>query len=148
MERIQSAWNKRSLVWLAGVRRVGKTTLVKAIPAARYVNCDLPSWRRELEDPEQFFNSLDQPVVILDEVHRLPDPSLVLKIAADEYPKIRVLATGSSTLSASRKFRDSLTGRKYSVHLLPVFGDGMRGFRGARPKKAPAARRPAGDAAG
>lgn len=50
----------------------------------------------------------------------LSDPSLLLKIAADEFPHLRVLATGSSTLAATRKFRDSLTGRKDAVHLCPV----------------------------
>jgi len=50
--------------------------------------------------------------LILDEIHQLSDPSRVLKIAADEFPKLRVLATGSSTLAASKKFRDTLTGRK------------------------------------
>ena len=59
-------------------------------------------------------------MVVLDEVHRLADPSLPLKIAADEYPHLRILATGSSTLAATGKFRDTLTGRKRAVHLCPV----------------------------
>ena len=44
----------------------------------------------------------------------------MLKIAADEYPHLRILATGSSTLAATRKFRDALTGRKQAIHLCPV----------------------------
>ena len=39
--------------------------------------------------------------MVLDEVHRLPNPSVFLKVAADHFPRIRVLATGSSTLGAS-----------------------------------------------
>ena len=58
--------------------------------------------------------------MIFDEVHRLQDPSALLKIAADEHQGLRVLATGSSTLAATRKFRDSLTGRKAVLHLCPV----------------------------
>ena len=50
--RIHAAWKKRPLVWLAGVRRVGKTTLVRMIPEAVYLNCDLPSVLHRLEDPE------------------------------------------------------------------------------------------------
>ena len=57
---------------------------------------------------------------MFDEIHCLEDPSLLLKIVADEYPHLKVLATGSSTLSATRKFRDSLAGRKHSIHLCPV----------------------------
>ena len=36
----------------------------------------------------------------------------MLKIASDEYPHLKILATGSSTLAATKKFRDSLTGRR------------------------------------
>jgi hypothetical protein len=45
-------------------------------------------------------------IVVLDEIHRLTNPSEVLKIAADHFPKVRVVATGSSTLAARRKFKD------------------------------------------
>ncbi len=41
-----AAWEKRSIIWLSGVRRVGKTTLAQVIPDADYVNCDLPFWLR------------------------------------------------------------------------------------------------------
>ena len=119
--RIQAAWRRRPVVWLAGVRRVGKTSLAKMLPRIEYVNCDLPSACRRLDDPELFFRSqAAKTPVVLDEVHRLADPSRVLKIGADEIPRLRILATGSSTLAATRKFRDSLTGRKTSITLPPV----------------------------
>lgn len=121
ISRVLEAWKKRSIVWLAGVRRSGKTTLAKMLPKAHYLNCDLPSSAQRLEDPESFFSSFSAGThLILDEVHRLPDPSRILKIAADEYPRLRILATGSSTLAATKKFRDSLTGRKGLIHLLPI----------------------------
>lgn len=121
LNELQKGWSRRSIVWLSGVRRVGKTTLARMVPDATYMNCDLPSVHRTLEDPELFLdNQAPEQVLILDEVHRLNDPSRLLKIAADEYPKLRVLATGSSTLAATRKFRDTLTGRKQAIHLCPV----------------------------
>jgi len=121
IQKINDAWDKRPIVWLSGVRRVGKTTLAQMFPDAIYMNCDLPSVNRSLSDPEFFFDGLEQGItLILDEVHRLEDPSRVLKIAADEYGHLRVLATGSSTLSATRKFQDSLTGRKITLYLPPV----------------------------
>ncbi|MBE7461529.1 MAG: hypothetical protein HS112_13535 [Zoogloeaceae bacterium] len=43
--------------------------------------------------------------VVPDEVHRLGNPSELLKIAADHYRDTRIVATGSSTLGASAKFR-------------------------------------------
>jgi hypothetical protein len=119
--RIQWAWSRRPIAWLAGVRRVGKTTLARLVEPDAYLNCDLPSAVRRLDDPELFFSSVKRAgTVVLDEVHRLRDPARVLKIAADAFPSLRVLATGSSSLAATRKFRDSLTGRKAIVHLPPV----------------------------
>ena len=121
LDRIVRAWSRRTVVWLSGVRRVGKTTLARMLPDAFHLNCDLPSVERMLADPELFFDGqAPGSVLVLDEVHRLADPSRLLKIAADAYPGLRVLATGSSTLAATRKFRDALTGRKEAVHLCPV----------------------------
>ena len=118
---VRHAWSRRSVIWLSGVRRVGKTTLSRMLPDAVYMNCDLPSVARALVDPELFLGG-QRPgtVVIFDEVHQLRDPSRLLKIAADEYPRLRILATGSSTLAATGKFRDSLAGRKAAIHLYPV----------------------------
>jgi uncharacterized protein len=121
---IETAWETKTLVWLAGVRRVGKTTLTRMFPDANYFNCDLPSVNRRLEDPESFYQSLPpKSVVIFDEVHRLKNPSMVLKIGTDEFPEIKILATGSSTLDATRKFSDTLTGRKAMIYLPPVLWD-------------------------
>ena len=113
---------------MSGVRRVGKTTLAHCFPEARYLNCDLPSTQTLLRDPEAFYRSVSEPVVIFDEVHQLPDPSRLLKIGADEFPTLRILATGSSTLAATHKFRDSLTGRKRTVHLVPVLTTELPAF--------------------
>jgi len=58
--------------------------------------------------------------IVFDEIHTLPNPSLLLKIGADEFPDKQIIATGSSTLSARRKFTDTLTGRKLQIHLTPM----------------------------
>lgn len=112
--------SRRNICWLAGVRRVGKTTLCQALPSAEYFDCELPSVRQQLEDPEYFWRQHQRDLVILDEVHRLTDPSGVLKIAADHFKLVRVVATGSSTMSARKKFRDTLTDRKEDVWLQPL----------------------------
>jgi len=121
LARIHSAWKKRPIVWLAGVRRVGKTTLARMLPDTVYVNCDLPSDARRLDDPELFYRAQPKDaVIVMDEIHRLADPSRVLKIASDAFQGLRILATGSSTLAATRKFRDTLAGRKHVLVLSPV----------------------------
>lgn len=126
--RLTDVWKKVPLVWLTGVRRVGKTTMAQQIKGALRLNCDLPSSARRLADPERFYGEVESEIVIFDEIHRLPDPSLVLKIGTDAFPHLRILATGSSTLAATRKFRDSLTGRKGTVHLLPVLDRELEAF--------------------
>ncbi|MBZ5525375.1 MAG: DUF4143 domain-containing protein, partial [Acidobacteriia bacterium] len=105
---------------LAGVRRVGKTVLCQSLQEIEYFDCELPRIRRMMEDPEEFLRGFGRRRIVLDEVHRLPNPSELLKIAADHYPKVRVLATGSSTLGASAKFKDTLAGRKRNIWLSPM----------------------------
>jgi predicted AAA+ superfamily ATPase len=102
------------------VRRVGKTVLARSLPGVEYFDCELPRVRRELEDAEGFLRDLAGRTVVLDEVHRLAAPSELLKIAADHFPGTRILATGSSSLSATAKFADTLTGRKEEVWLTPL----------------------------
>jgi len=137
LQRIEDAWREAPIAWLCGVRRSGKTTLAESLGADRvlYVNCDLPVVEDMVRDPQMFFRSCTKPVVVFDEVHQLHDPTRLLKIGADVFPKLRILATGSSTLAASRKFRDTLTGRKRTVHLVPVTLDELPAFGVPLPKR-------------
>ena len=120
VQAVEAAWKERPLVWLSGVRRVGKTCLSQSLPDIAYFDCELPRVRQMMTDPEGFWESQQRQRVVLDEVHRLSNPSELLKIAADHFPLLRVLATGSSTLGASARFRDTLTGRKRDIRLTPM----------------------------
>ena len=125
---IESAWARRSVVWLSGVRRAGKTVLSQSLANIDYFDCELPRVRRMIEDPEEFLKNVRGKRVVLDEVHRLDHPSEILKIAADHYPTVRILATGSSTLGASKKFRDTLVGRKEELWLTPMIAQDIKDF--------------------
>jgi uncharacterized protein len=130
-EQINQAFSaQRRLLWLTGVRRVGKTRLVQGVPDALYLDCELPSVRRDLEDPESFLRAIKAKRLVLDEVHRLPDPAQWLKVAVDHFPGLQVIATGSSTLEATRKFRDSLAGRKRNLWLTPMNSADLKVFGG------------------
>ena len=120
LSAIERLWRVKSIVWLSGVRRAGKTFLCQSLPEVEYLDCELPSVRRTLEDPERFLRDLGPRRVVLDEVHRLANPSELLKIAADYHPDTHIVATGSSTLGASRRFRDTLTDRKRNLWLTPM----------------------------
>ena len=68
------------------------------IPGVSYFDCELPRVRRVMEeDPDGFLGQGFPGPLVFDEVHRLKNPSEILKIAADHFPSLRILATGSST---------------------------------------------------
>src|SRR5437762_2339319 len=48
LDRIDRARARHNVVWLSGVRRVGKTTLAKGLTGARYFDCELPRVRIDL----------------------------------------------------------------------------------------------------
>ena len=125
---LDSAWGRKSVVWLSGVRRVGKTFLCQTIPNIEYFDCELPRIRRQMESPEDFLSKFKNQRIVLDEIHRLPNPSEVLKIAADHFPTLKIIATGSSTLQASSRFRDTLAGRKAQIWLTPMMSQDLIDF--------------------
>lgn len=127
LKQIGNTW-RRSVLWLSGVRRVGKTCLCQSLPDVEYFDCELPRVRRLMEDPQGFLEALKGRRIILDEVHRLQNPSELLKIGADHYPDVRIIATGSSTLGASAKFRDTLAGRKEELWLTPMTASDLVDF--------------------
>ena len=137
LKRVEDSWREAPIVWLCGVRRSGKTTLAQSLGLDRilYVNCDLPTVEDMVRDPQVFFRGCSRPVVVFDEIHQLRDPARLLKIGADVFPELKILATGSSTLAASKKFRDTLTGRKRLVHLTPVLWDELPGFGVTLPQR-------------
>ncbi len=126
--KILSLIEDRSILWIAGVRRSGKTTLCKNLPNIQYFDCELPRVRAALEDVENFLDRIEKGTIVLDEIHRLTNPSEILKVAADHYPKINIIATGSSTLAAKSKFKDTLTGRKNELWLLPSIFQDLKDF--------------------
>lgn len=131
--RIEEAWLNVPVVWLSGVRRAGKTTLVKSLGEDRilYLNCDLPIVEEMIAQPDVFYRNCDRPIIVFDEVHQLRDPSRILKIGADQFPHLKIAATGSSTLAATKKFKDTLAGRKRNVRLTPVLWDEITSFGNA-----------------
>jgi predicted AAA+ superfamily ATPase len=128
IQKVRQLLEKRSVLWISGARRVGKTFLCQSLPQVEYFDCELPRVRRSMSDPESFLRDLEGKLVVLDEIHRLDNPSELLKIAADHVPGVRVIATGSSTLGASARFKDTLSGRKLELWLTPMLTTDLRDF--------------------
>ncbi len=126
---IEESWEIRSVLWLSGVRRVGKTCLCQSIPEIEYFDCELPRHRREMDDPELFLERHKNKRIVLDEIHRLQNPAELLKIASDHYKGTKVMATGSSTLGASLRFKDTLAGRKLEIWLTPLISLDLKDFK-------------------
>jgi len=129
LKKITEGLQKRSVLWLSGVRRVGKTVLCKSLHDIEYFDCELPRVRKMMEDPQSFLEDIKGLTVVMDEVHRLSNPSEILKIAADHFPETKIVATGSSTLGASAKFKDTLAGRKYELWLTPMITEDLQDFK-------------------
>jgi len=81
-----------------------------------------------MDDPEAFLGDLPGKRVVLDEIHRLENPSQLLKIAVNHFPDTKVLATGPSTLGASSEFRDTLSRRKQDLWLTPMMSRDLGEF--------------------
>lgn len=83
--RLELGWKEVPIIWLAGVRRSGKTTLTESLGSERcvYLNCDLPEVAGRLRDPKRLFEDCRKPVVVFDEVHQLKDPARILKVESD-----------------------------------------------------------------
>ena len=128
VNEIKKRLDQRSILWLRGVRRSGKTFLCRSLENGEYFDCELPSHRRFFQDTESALEKLKGKTIILDEIHRLSNPSELLKIAADYYPETKIIATGSSTLGASYKFKDTLSGRKRELLLLPLITSDLQDF--------------------
>jgi len=88
---LERAWKERSVVWLAGVRRVGKTCLCQGLPEVEYFDCELPRVRSMQLDPESFLDGLSGKRIVLDEIHRLQNLSEFLKIAADHHLRTHIV---------------------------------------------------------
>ncbi len=112
---------KTKMVFLAGPRQVGKTTLAKMIATGythpAYLNWDNPDHRQKI--PRMHW-SPDADLLILDEVHKYPNwKNLVKGIWDTKTNDMHILVTGSSRLNIFRKGGDSLSGRYHLLRLHP-----------------------------
>jgi predicted AAA+ superfamily ATPase len=113
-------------VGLLGPRQAGKTTLAFAqkllYPNALYLDLELPSAQRQLDDPEAFLMAHAQQLVILDEVQRMPELFSILRGVIDQrrrmnQPSGQFLLLGSATGVLLQQSSESLAGRVAYVEL-------------------------------
>jgi len=127
-ENVKNSLFKGKIVIIYGARQVGKTTLAKKILSeygsqGKYYNCELLSVERGLAEPEAekikaFLGNYK--IVVLDEAHKIPNIGRILKIMADTYPEMQIIATGSSSFDLLQKVSEPMTGRTFQYILYPL----------------------------
>ena len=104
------------MVALLGARQVGKTTLARQLAGVHrhpvaWFDLEDPVHLARLEDPGLELRPL-RGLVILDEIHRLPDIFRLLRVLADRPgPPARFLVLGSASTDLLRQTSESLAGR-------------------------------------
>jgi predicted AAA+ superfamily ATPase len=120
------------VVFVAGARQVGKSTLAREISRQRHTAEELSLDNRvtreaALADPEGFVAGLSGQVFI-DEIQRAPDLLLAIKDVVDrDLTPGRFLLTGSANVLTARKVKDALTGRMETIPLWPLAQNEIRG---------------------
>lgn len=112
-------------VALLGPRQSGKTTLAKAIADERpsiYLDLETSRDRAKLSDAEDYLSRREDKLVILDEIHRMPDIFRELRGLIDSgrqrnIKSNRFLILGSGSIDLMKQSSESLAGRIANVEL-------------------------------
>lgn len=113
---------------LLGARRVGKTFFLNTIQkklsektlrlnGEDIYTTDVLSVRTK-KNYEDLIN--DNKVLIIDEAQKIPNIGAILKFIADEFPKLKIITTGSSMFDLKNTLGEPLTGRKHTIMLFPI----------------------------
>ncbi len=117
---------QKKMVFIAGPRQVGKTWLaqevMKQYKTARYLNYDSTEDREVIRDKKWLQNT---DLLVFDELHKMPGWKNYLKGLFDvtrvqQQNPVHILVTGSAGLDTYRFKGDSLVGRFFIHHLLPL----------------------------
>ena len=113
------------VVVVIGARQVGKTTLAKYIQQRNiesiYLDLELPSDQAKLKEPELFFSSYKNRLIILDEIQLQPDIFPVIRAIVDQTGNSgQFLVTGSAAPDLLRQSSQTLAGRIHYKELNPI----------------------------
>jgi uncharacterized protein len=127
-QKIQAGLDEAPAVVLIGPRQVGKTTLARSIGEIRnavYLDLERPADLRKLSDASAFLSGLSGQLVVLDEVHRVPELFAELRGLIDERRRQgarygQFLLLGSASLDLIQQTSESLAGRVRIIELCPL----------------------------
>jgi len=117
----------RKVVCLFGPRQAGKTTLLRGVfdelaGERLFLNGDFLDDRLllvpERAGLQRLAHHLD--FLFIDEAQNVPEIGRVLKLLHDEFPRLRVVASGSASFALRHKTGEPLTGRQVVFDLFPL----------------------------
>lgn len=124
---LEQALARQAAVALIGPRQVGKTTLAHRVASGRpsvYLDLESRTDRAKLAEPELFLAKHEKELVILDEIHRVPELFASLRGIIDDGRRRglrtgRFLLLGSASIDLMRQ-SETLAGRIAYVELGPL----------------------------
>ena len=122
--RLRRSLNHMRVVAISGARQTGKTTLCQKIASENnmsFVSLDQKHYYQWAQrDPEGFVQELGEQGGVIDEVQKVPELMMALKMSVDQDPRPgRFLITGSVDLFQSMILPDHLAGRLSMITLHP-----------------------------
>lgn len=124
---IRKALARQAAVALIGPRQVGKTTLALEVGKefkSIYLDLESKTDRDKLFDPELYLGQYEDYLVILDEIHRMPElfqtlRGMIDKARRNNKPTGRYLILGSASMDLLRQSSESLAGRIEYIEMAP-----------------------------
>jgi predicted AAA+ superfamily ATPase len=115
---------------LLGPRQVGKTTLARRVAkgwptGAVYLDMERPADRRRLDDADAYLRAQAPKLVVIDEIHRVPELFAILRGVIDDRRAQgqrhgHFLLLGSASLDLMQQSSESLAGRVTYLDMNPV----------------------------
>ena len=118
--------HKGKVIVLIGPRQVGKTTLINSILSKSdylFLDGDDNTVAETLSNANtENLKSIigNYKYVFIDEVQRIPNIGLKLKIMVDQIKDVQVIVSGSSAFDINNETQEPLTGRKFEFQMFPI----------------------------
>jgi len=127
-QQVTDALDRQAAVALIGPRQVGKTTLAQEIGEERralYLDLEDRGDREKLSNAALFLKQYEDRLVVLDEIHRVPELFQTLRGIIDQGRRKgkrtgRFLILGSASIDLLRQSGESLAGRIEYVDMQPL----------------------------